>query len=296
MKITADDEGLRFDKFLRRTLPQAPLNFIFQSIRKGDVKVNRKKMRQDYRLHAQDEVTFSFPINTYLATSKPHSLKQRFTIVYEDADLLVVNKPAGLASHGGTGIEDSLIAEVRTYLKDTEGRSSLAHRLDRETSGIMLVGKNKAFLRMLNAALQERTVTKTYHSLVAGQFAQKMGTLLTSLRRVQEDFTTKIVVDAAGKEARLSYKVLHEYPDFSHVQILLHTGRMHQIRVQLAEVKHPILGDKIYGNISFNKKLKTQRLYLHAFQVQFTHPRTGKFMKFTAPLPDAFTQFMKKYS
>ena len=294
MKVSADDERLRLDKFIRRSLPRAPLNFIFQSIRKGDINVNGKKARQDYRLKEGDEIIFSFPAEKYLLSQKPSAFKQRFTVLYEDADLLAVDKPAGLASHGGTGIEDSLIAEVRAYLKDTEGRSSLAHRLDRETSGVVLIGKNKTFLRMLNAALQERTVNKTYQALTAGRFSKRHGTLVSSLKRVQENFSTKIIVDPSGKEARLSYNVLKEYPMFSMIEITLHTGRMHQIRAQLAADGHHVLGDKVYGNISLNKKLKTELLYLHAHRIQFTHPRTGKYLKLVSPLPEAFQKFLRK--
>ncbi len=295
MQISSDDEGLRLDKFIRRMLPRMPLNLIFQNIRKGNIKVNGKKAKQDCRLKGGDDIYFSFAVEEYLESKKPRKFKQRFTVVYEDKDLLVADKPAGLASHGGTGIEDSLIAEVRTYLKDTEGRSSLAHRLDRETSGIVLIGKNKTFLRMLNKELQERTVNKTYLALVAGKFSKKQGTIVSSLKRVQEEFTTKIIIDPEGKEARLSYHVLKEFPLFSLIEITLHTGRMHQIRAQLASEGHPVLGDKIYSNLELNKKLKTERLYLHAYKIAFTHPRTGKYLKLVAPIPKEFMQFQQKF-
>src|SRR3989344_4001459 len=137
MKITKDDEGLRFDKYLRRTLKHASLGMIYEFIRKKQVLVNNKKQKQNYRLKEGDEITYLVDINNYLTTNKQPDYKQPFTILYEDEDLLIVDKPAGLASHGGTGITDNLIAEARTYLHDEQQQVSLANRLDRGTSGIV---------------------------------------------------------------------------------------------------------------------------------------------------------------
>src|SRR3989344_3100211 len=197
--ITHMNADLRIDRYLRFYLKFAPLSQIYRLLRTGKVKVNKKKVKQDYRLKADDIITFHFDVQPFLELpGKQPVFKQRFIVLYEDDDLLIVDKPAGLASHGGTGIEDNLIAEVRTYLKDHESNSSLANRLDRDTSGIVLVGKNKPFLRKLNDALRERTVKKYYTALVYGALKESTGTITENIQRVQKDFTTKSVVSDEG--------------------------------------------------------------------------------------------------
>ncbi|HLD12954.1 MAG TPA: RluA family pseudouridine synthase [Candidatus Nanoarchaeia archaeon] len=290
MKITKDDEGLRFDKYLRRTLKHASLGMIYEFIRKGNVLVNNKKQKQNYRLQTNDELIYTIPIENFLASTKKPAYKQRFTILFEDQDLLIVNKPAGLASHGGTGITDNLIAEARTYLKDITSQSSLAHRLDRGTSGIVIIAKNKTALRSINQALKRRDVNKTYLALVEGTMQPPQGTLTHKLERIKEDFTTKIITSEQGKIAKTSYQTLKNYPQHTLVKLQLHTGRMHQLRAQLTITGHPIVGDNIYGK----EEQPMKRLFLHASQLSFQHPTTGKTISLSAPLPPELETFLKQ--
>ncbi len=285
----------RIDKYLRQYLTQAPLNMIYLHLRKKDITINNKKAKQDYRIQAGDTIQFHINITPYLATpGKQPVYKQRFIVLYEDKDLLIVDKPAGLASHGGTGIEDNLIAEVRTYLKDKTHESSLANRLDRETSGIVLIGKNKPFLRKLNDALRERTVQKYYLALVNGTLKEPTGTITENIQRIQKNFETKSIVSDAGKLSIITYWTEKVCKNTTLLKIQLETGRMHQIRVQLAHQKNFIIGDKTYGEPTINKHYKLNRLFLHATNIQFKHPTTGKMLDITAPLPAGLQKILEQ--
>ncbi|MDO8628302.1 MAG: RluA family pseudouridine synthase, partial [Nanoarchaeota archaeon] len=287
MQITKDDQGLRLDKYLRRTLKHASLGMIYEFIRKKQVLINNKKQKQDYRLQEGDEIIYKIDITNFLATTTQPTYKQRFSILYEDENILIVNKPAGLASHGGTGITDNLIAEARTYLKDTESQSSLAHRLDRGTSGIVIIAKNKQTLRPINEALKKRNVTKTYLALINGTMKPPEGTMIHRLERTQENFVTKIIPSEEGKIAKTGYKTRKNYKNYSLIELNLQTGRMHQLRAQLGAVQHPIVGDSIYGK----EEQPIKRLFLHAYQLIMDHPITGKKLVITAPLPKELEEF-----
>ena len=299
LKVPKDDVNLRFDKFLRKLLINAPLAFIFKGIRLKKFLVNNKRVKQNYRLQALDLITINIPAEEYqkLTSKKVKRFevnRLRFKILYEDSDLLIVDKPAFLASHSGTSeMHDNLMDEVRYYLKDKENRSSLANRLDKETSGIVLIAKNKQTLRKLNLQIKNREVKKYYLALVAGKLIEKSGVLASNLKRFDKKFETKVQVSEEGKPAKTKYRVIKEFKDFSLLELELITGRMHQIRVQLASLGNPVVGDKLYGNEEINKKFKLKRNFLHAYKVVFIHPVTNKQIRVECALPDELDKVVK---
>lgn len=290
LETTKDDEGLRIDKFLRKCLVNASLSYIFKILR-TKLKINKKKVKQDYRLKEKDDIEIFLNENEFKLLSEKEAKKlgkiKNFNILYEDEDILVIDKPTGMASHSGTGVmEDNLMDQVFSYLK--RSNVALVNRLDRGTSGIVLVGKNMQAVRTLNKMIFEKKVKKYYLALVKGNFKNDKGKLETYLKREEEDFEHKSVIseDNGAKFASLNYKVIEKRKDFSLLEIELSTGRMHQIRVQLQAEGHPIIGDKQYGDDESNKKLKLNRQFLHAYKIIFNHPTTGKLVEIESKLPN----------
>lgn len=291
LPITSDDSNLRVDKFLRARLVNAPLSVIFKFLR-SKVKINGKKVEPSYRLKEKDIIELLISAGEFEKLSKKENKtpqKQTFKVLYEDEDILIVDKPSGLASHSGTGVmESNLMDQIFTYL-DREN-AALVNRLDRETSGIVMIGKNKQAVRKLNHLIQERKVKKYYLALVKGEFQKKKGTLKSYARRVEEDFQHRTVISSEQEPdsalAQLNYRVLSSSKGFTMLEIELITGKMHQIRAQLQNEHHPIVGDKLYGDEMTNKQLKLNRQFLHAYRIIFTHPITNKEVNIEAPLPD----------
>ncbi len=289
IKINGDDAGLRFDRFLRKLLVNASLAFIFKGIRKGVFLVNSKKAKQDYRLKQNDFVELNIDDSEFKKliskeVKRYEVNRPRFKILYEDSDLLIVDKPAFLASHSGTSeMHDNLMDEARFYLKDKENKSSLANRIDKETSGIVLIAKNKTALRKLNDDIKNRKVKKYYLALVSGRLDKNAGTLSSNLKRFDKNFETKVQVsdEEDSKYAETKYHTVKEFKECTLLELELVTGRMHQIRVQLASIGHPVIGDKDYGKE--DKRLKRQ--FLHAYKVVFNHPITGRRLEIKSELP-----------
>lgn len=288
--------GQRADRFLRHHLPQAPLAFIYKGLRQGIFKVNGKKAKEDYRLQDNDVLAFHLPEHEYqeLTTQTPSAIpKKTFDVLYEDQDLLIVNKPARLASQPGTGVEKhNLIDQVKQYLHEqgSTTKPALGHRLDRGTSGVVVAGKHRQAILALFNLFKEKKVEKYYLALVQGAFQQRQGMLRCYLKRVKEHFQHKMeLVDSAEEGAVLaeaSYHVAQQTNEFALVEIKLLTGKMHQLRVQLAALGHPIVGDTLYGDTAVNQQFSLRRQFLHASQISFLHPFTHQQLEITAPLPE----------
>lgn len=297
LTVPADAEGLRLDRFLRKHLPQASLSFIYKCLRNGVYRINDKKSKPDYRLRTGDVVTlFLDPQDYERLVSKPSfdaPVKKTFEILFEDEDIMVVNKPPLLASQPGTGVErQNLINQVKSYLAGQKGTPALANRLDRGTSGIVLVGKHRQSTLALFHLFKNKEIEKEYVALVKGHFATKKGVFTSHLKKTTEQFQHKMLILPAAEEGTLfaetAYEVLDESPAYSLVQLHLKTGKMHQIRVQLAHEGHPLLGDRVYGDADLNKQYARvlRRQFLHACRVKFIHPFTKKMMDIVAPLPE----------
>ncbi len=297
--IAPEDENLRFDKYVRKNLQNATLAHIYKLIRVGSITVNGKRVKQDHHLLKGDRVAFDLPdaeLQEFIQEKKSDSAHITFTVLYEDADLLVLDKPSGLAAQPGTGITQSLSEQILTYLKSTATSTftpSAVHRLDRDTSGIVIVGKNRPALLKLHEMIRDNHVQKTYTALVQGILTKKQGSFTDYLKRVTDRFQHKSMMtsknDPGAQVAVLHYRVLKEINGYSLLEVTLGTGRLHQIRAQLSSHGYPVVGDLLYGNQTINtiftKRFALKRQFLHASKVVFEHPATKKTLEIKSMLP-----------
>jgi 23S rRNA pseudouridine955/2504/2580 synthase len=290
--VDAGYAGQRLDNFLRRELPNVPKSHVYRVIRKGEVRINGKRAKPETRLAEGDTVRVP-PVRVEpLGTPRrlPHAIAEqiRAAIIYEDRDLLVLDKPAGIAVHGGSGVNFGVIEALRALRPDET--LELAHRLDRDTSGCLLVARRPAALRTLHALLRDGKFDKRYLALVRGKWelgAKRIDAPLRTDLRVGGERTVR--VNASGKEAVSDFKPVQFFGKrASLVEVALLTGRTHQIRVHATHAGYPIAGDEKYGVAEFNESLREfglERMFLHAHSVSFTWPDSGKTISVNAPLP-----------
>ena len=286
-------EGQRLDNFLGRLLKDVPKTHLFRVIRKGEVRVNGKRAKADTRLQATDIVRVP-PVRVGAAAPPrraPTGMVKNIVdaIIHEDPRLLVINKPAGVAVHGGSGVSFGVIEALRAARPDEE--LELVHRIDRETSGILLVARKASALRTLHALMRDGQVEKRYLALVRGTWELGRKRIDAPLRtdiRVSGERTVK--VHETGKDAASVFKPVQFFGrKATLVEVELETGRTHQIRVHAAHAGYPLAGDEKYGDEAFNEAMKAlglARMFLHAHQVSFTWPETGVEFSVNAPLPD----------
>ena len=285
-------DGQRLDNFLARTLGDVPRSLVFRVIRKGEVRVNGKRAKPDTRLQASDIVRVP-PVRTGAAAPPRRASNSMIdsvvsAIVHEDPQLLVIDKPAGLAVHGGSGVSFGVIEALRTARPNES--LELVHRLDRDTSGLLLVSRKPAALRTLHALMRDGEVEKKYLALVKGKWelgAKRIDVPLRTDIRVSGERTVK--AHESGKEAVSLFKPVQFFgKKASLVEVALETGRTHQIRVHAAHAGYPLAGDEKYGDTEFNEKMKAvglTRMFLHAHHVSFVWPETGVEFSVNAPLP-----------
>ena len=293
-QVTVDERGAgqRLDNFLGRILADVPRSHIFRVIRKGEVRVNGKRAKPDTRLQASDIVRVP-PVKTGASAPPrraPDSLVSGVTgaIVHEDSQLLVIDKPAGVAVHGGSGVSFGVIEALRAARPQED--LELVHRLDRDTSGLLLVARKPAALRTLHALMREGQVEKRYLALVKGKWelgAKRIDVPLRTDIRVGGERTVKAHV--SGKDAVSHFRPVQFFGKrASLVEVALETGRTHQIRVHAAHAGYPLAGDVKYGDAEFNERMKAAglaRMFLHAHQVSFVWPESGMEFSVSAPLP-----------
>jgi 23S rRNA pseudouridine955/2504/2580 synthase len=299
-KVSIDSEqaGQRIDNFLRRELPGLPTGRLYRILRKGEVRVNGGRVRAEYRLEEGDEVRIP-PARVdagpgEAAPGKIAAVEKQ--IIFEDKRLLVINKPSGLAVHGGSGVSHGaieLLRAARPELRDL----SLVHRLDRDTSGCLVLAKRRSALRDLHARFRDGKVEKNYLALVVGdwQLGKQIikAPLLVEHRRNGE---RHVIVSESGKDAETVMRLSRTFGVYSLLQCQPRTGRTHQIRVHALHAGFPIAGDQRYGNSEANaavKKLGLQRLFLHAQSIAFPDDN-GNELHFTAPLADDLQQFLDR--
>ena len=290
----ADAEGQRLDNFLLRVLAGVPRSRVYRLLRKGEVRVNGKRKPPDYRLTATDEVRLP-PVRDLPEPSAgprrvPDSLLDtvRESILHEDPRLLVLNKPAGLAVHGGSGLAFGAIEALRALRPDES--LELAHRLDRDTSGCLLVARTRSALRVLHAMLREGTIEKHYATLLAGRWHLGRKTIdapvLTNSRQGGERV---VRVHRTGKIAVSVFTPQENFRDLAtRMDVAIETGRTHQIRVHAAFAGHPVAGDEKYGDRECNARLRElglRRMFLHAASIAFVWPESGEAFRVEAPLP-----------
>ncbi len=288
--IDAGQAGQRIDNFLLRVLRGVPKSRIYRLLRKGEVRVNRGRIRADYRLKEGDQVRIppvrvSEPRQAAPTASAVDTLAR--SILHEDERLLVLNKPSGMAVHGGSGLSYGVIEALRALRPDAP-YLELVHRLDRDTSGCLLIAKRRSELRTLHELLRSGAVEKRYLLLVQGDWSQGPWKINAPLRKNQVQGGERMVrVDAEGKTALTHFRFLEGYGDASLMEAELKTGRTHQIRVHAAHAGHPLAGDQKYGDAGFNRglrKLGLKRLFLHAHFVAFRDPERQREIEVSAPL------------
>lgn len=298
-QVTENEDGQRLDNYLLSRLKGAPKSLVYRVIRKGEVRVNKGRVKPDTRLKSGDSVRVPPMRLSQEQAVVPvgEGLKQHLlaSIIYDEHGLLVVNKPSGLAVHGGSGVSLGLIESLR-QLPGNQGFLELVHRLDRETSGLVMVARKRSVLTFLQDCLRERgSIQKTYLALAAGRWpkhrTQVNAPLLKSGEINQERF---VKVSAQGKPSLTEFQVLRGFPECTLVEAKPITGRTHQIRVHAQYVGCPLLGDEKYGVHELNQKVRSlgcRRLFLHAARLDLRLP-DGSPLSLEAPLPDDLAAFL----
>ena len=305
--LTVDDEsaGQRLDNYLLRHLKGVPKTHVYRIIRSGEVRVNKARANADTRVATGDVVRLP-PVR--VAEPKPTDGPQaaparEFPALLEDDWVLAIDKPAGVAVHGGSGVSFGVIEQLRRA-RPMARTLELVHRLDRETSGILLVAKKRSALKHLQDQFRERETGKTYLALVLGDWPDRLRVIDAPLHKYtvpggvgEGERRVKVVAkdDPDGMRAITLVKVRQRLTGFTLLEVTIKTGRTHQIRVHLAAQGHPIAGDEKYGDFERNKALQRQglkRMFLHAWRLQFSHPGTGERVELLAPLPSALQSFI----
>ncbi|MFD2366452.1 RluA family pseudouridine synthase [Pseudoduganella sp. GCM10020061] len=297
--ITEEEAGQRIDNYLLRVCKGVPKSHIYRILRSGEVRVNKGRIDQLYRLEAGDLVRIP-PIRLAEKASSVAAPGAEFPILYEDNHLLIVDKPAGIAVHGGSGVSYGVIEQLRASRPEAKFLE-LVHRLDRETSGLLLLAKKRSALTNLHEQMRDGTTDKRYLTLVYGDWQNKRQHVKLPLHKyTTPEGERRVVVQAGGMESHTVFTLLKKYEEFALLEAELKTGRTHQIRVHLASSGFPIAGDDKYGDFALNKQLlkatdkrgALKRMFLHAHQITFTHPDTGKPVTVKAPLPGECERFL----
>lgn len=302
LTVSSDAAGQRLDKYVRKALRDVPLSHLYKMFRTKKVRVNGARGKPEQVLAEGDRIAIRGDEERLLAPAEPMpgaggKIAITFQVLHEDSDLLVVDKPAGLAAHPGTGITGATLVEMaRAYLgvpdamPPGEFKPSPAHRLDRDTSGIILVAKTrKAMVRLGELFTEGDETKKTYLALAKGKLPRDAGVIDLPLSEHEQTARSKSQRGVNMQEARTHYKVLASMKDASLVSLTIDTGRTHQIRRHLEAIGHPVAGDKRYGDFPFNRLAKTRwslrRMFLHAWRLELPHPTTGARLRLEAPLP-----------
>ncbi len=305
--VEVDEQGVaqRIDNYLLKILKGVPKSHIYRILRSGEVRVNSGRVDATYRLALGDKLRIP-PIRVAEPAIKPTTKlpagKARLMdrVIYQDEALLILNKPAGMAVHGGSGVSLGVIEQLRLELP-LQKFLELAHRLDRETSGVLLLAKKRAALVALHELMRPENTNrmeKRYLVLVAGEWNNKTQHVKLALQKdVTEDGERRVYVEASGMAAHTVFHLRQRYGDYTLLEAELKTGRTHQIRVHLSHLGFPIAGDDKYGDFDLNRQLIKQglkRMFLHAWQVSLPHPVSGEALKLEAPLPAELENFLQK--
>jgi 23S rRNA pseudouridine955/2504/2580 synthase len=298
--VDAESAGQRLDNFLIRLSKGVPKSHIYQVVRSGQVRINRGRAAADRRLSAGDEIRIP-PMRTSGRASVPAgAAASMLPVVFEDEHLLVVDKPAGMAAHGGSGISFGVIEAIRAA-RPEQAFLELAHRLDRGTSGLLVLGKSRRALLQLHTMLRQGQVEKHYLALVAGRWLNDRQHVKLALSRGGAGAAGKVRVDPeSGAASHTVFELRERFKQFALLDAELRTGRTHQIRVHLAHIGFPIVGDEKYGDFELNHRVsrgeyaaRMGRMFLHAWQVRLPHPASGEPIAFTAALPPECEAFLQ---
>lgn len=295
--IGEEDAGQRIDNFLLRECKGVPKSHIYRVLRSGEVRVNSGRISQTYRLQAGDEVRIP-PIRVAEKAPAPEQgavQRHAFKVVFEDDALLVIDKPAGLAVHGGSGLSFGVIELLRSQRPDAKFLE-LAHRLDRETSGLLIIGKKRSALTAVQDAMRRGDMEKRYLAMANGRWMNPLQHIKASLYKyLTEEGERRVMVREDGKASHSIVRLVQRWERYSLVEVELKTGRTHQIRVHLQSQGFPLLGDDKYGDFALNKALAREglpRMFLHAALLRLQHPLSGEMLELRAPLPPELASFV----
>ncbi len=287
LEVGEESEAQRIDNFLLRQLKGVPKSHVYRVLRSGEVRVNSGRVKPEYRLKIGDKVRVP-PVRVAAARTATIPRLLDLGLIYEDTSLLVIDKASGIAVHGGSGVSHGVIESLRAARPEAK-MLELAHRLDRDTSGLLVVAKKRSALVELHRMLREGEVEKVYVAVVKGVPAKKDFDIREALHKyVNAKGERRVAVKEGGMEAYTKVKVLGSSAGLSVLQLRLMTGRTHQIRVHLAHAGHPVLGDDKYGDFELNRALARQgvkRLFLHARRLALAHPASKEKLRLEAPLP-----------
>jgi 23S rRNA pseudouridine955/2504/2580 synthase len=296
-EVDAESAGQRVDNYLTKRLKGVPKSHIYRILRNGEVRINSGRVGPDYRVQAGDRLRLP-PLRIAKPAAvprQPSASRLKAEVIYEDDILLVINKPAGVAVHGGSGISRGVVEQLR--LERPEGRFlELVHRLDRDTSGVLLLAKRRSGLLALHRQLREGTVQKLYVVLVKGRWRDGQRSVKLPLHKyVLPSGERRVAVKSEGLSAHTVFRLQRNWDGYCLLEAELKTGRTHQIRVHLAHLGFPVAGDDKYGDFAHNKELARQglkRMFLHARKVVITHPQSGTTLKLEAPMPPELQAFL----
>ena len=295
LRASEESKNQRLDAFLASSLDGLTRSQATRLIESGEVAVNGKTAGKSYRLAGGEDIAVTLP-EPEPVEAVPQDIP--LDVVYEDADVIVVNKPSGMVVHPAPGHPDGTLVNALLYhcagtLSGIGGalRPGIVHRIDRDTSGLIIAAKNDAAHQYLSAQLADHTLARTYECIVVGKLREDRGTVDAPIARHPTD-RKRMAVVAGGREAVTHWEVIARYPGYTHVRCRLETGRTHQIRVHMAYIGHPILGDTVYGAKKEVPGLTGQ--CLHAVGLRFLHPRTHEVVELFCPLPEEFTRMLQK--
>lgn len=296
LEFVAENGNIRIDKYIADNEPSLTRTAAAKLIEQGKVFVNENSVGKNYKLKSGDRITLEIP-DPVPYEAKPENIP--LEIIYEDNDLLVVNKPKGMVVHPAAGNYDGTLVNALLYhcgdsLSGINGvmRPGIVHRIDKDTSGLLIVAKNDFAHFSLAEQIKEHSFTREYEAIVFGNLKDDEGTVNAPIGRSQYDRKKMCVTEKNSKHAVTHYRVIARYKGYTHIKCILETGRTHQIRVHMAYIGHPVSGDLVYG--VKNEKVDFTGQCLHARKIGFVHPRSGKYLEFTSQLPEYFRNYLEK--
>lgn len=296
LTVSPEDAGVRIDKYLAEQLPDITRSYLQKLLKDGSVQMNGKPVKASTKTAAGALIALTIP-----EPEEPEILPEDIPldILYEDSDVILINKPKNMVVHPAAGhytgtLVNALMYHCRSDLSGINGvlRPGIVHRIDKDTTGVLIVCKNDRAHNALAEQLKEHSITRKYRAIVCGNLKEDEGTVDAPLGRHPQDRKRMAIVRSGGKRAVTHYRVLERFGNYTYIECRLETGRTHQIRVHMASLGHPLLGDEIYGRAKSPFKLEGQTL--HAMVLGFIHPTTGEYMEFEAPLPEYFEKLLEK--
>jgi len=293
--VAQEEAGVRIDRYLSDRCQDISRSYLQKLLKEESVLVKEKPVKSNYKVNTGDLISLSLP-----EIKEPEILPEEIPldVIYEDKDIILINKPKGMVVHPAAGhysgtLVNGLMSHCRNDLSGINGvmRPGIVHRIDMDTTGVLIVCKNDMAHNSISEQLKEHSITRKYAAIVHGNLKEDEGTINAPIGRHPVDRKKMSINEKNGREAVTHYRVLERFKQFTYIQCQLETGRTHQIRVHMASIGHPLLGDSVYGPAKCPFRLTGQTL--HAGILGIIHPRTGEYMEFTAPLPDYFEELLR---